>query len=102
MSPDCMYLPRKEGGSGLIGVEKCLKEECKSLHGYLRNSTEWMLRVVLKEKVLVEEENFQDYKRRKKEEKLRNSRKKPYMESLLGKLQMWLERGPEDGSKTVF
>ena len=42
--------------------------------------------------MLVEEENFQDYKRRKKEEKLRNSRKKPYMESFLGKLQMWLER----------
>ena len=49
--------------------------------------------MVLKEKVLVEEENFQDSKKRRKEEK---------MEGLLDKLQMWLERGQEDGSRTVF
>ena len=67
-----LYLPRKEGKRGLIGVEECVKEECKSLHGYRRNSTEWMLRMVLKEKVLVGEENFQEYKRRRKEEKLSN------------------------------
>ena len=67
-----LYLPRKEGKRGLIGVEECVKEECKSLHGYRRNSTEWMLRIVLKEKVLVGEENFQEYKRRRKEEKLSN------------------------------
>ena len=88
-----LYFPRKEGVRRLIGVEECLKEECKSLHGYLRNRTELMLRMVLKEKVLVEEENFQDSKKRWKEEN---------MEGLLGKLQMWLERGREDGSRTVF
>ena len=78
-----LYLPRKEGKRGLIGVEECVKEECKSLHGYRRNSTEWMLRMVLKEKVLVGEENFQEYKRRRKEEKLSN----------------W---SPGDGSRMVF
>ena len=51
-----LYLPRKEGKRGLIGVEECVKEKCKSLHGYRRNSTEWMLRIVLKEKVLVRRE----------------------------------------------
>lgn len=71
-----LYLLRKEGKRGLIGVEECVKEECKSLHGYRRNSTEWMLRMVLKEKVFVEEENFQEYKRRRKEEKLSNWREK--------------------------
>ena len=71
-----LYLPRKEGDGGLIGVEECVKEECKSLHGYRRNSTEWMLRMVLKEKVFVEEKNFQDYNRRRKEEKLSNWREK--------------------------
>ena len=35
-----LNLPRKEEGRRLIGVEECLKEEYKSLHGYLRNSTE--------------------------------------------------------------
>lgn len=46
------------------------------MHGYRRNSTEWMLRMVLKEKVFVEEKNFQDYNRRRKEEKLSNWREK--------------------------
>ena len=78
-----LYLPRKEGKRGLIGVEECVREECKSLHGYRRNSTEWMLRMVLKEKVLFGEENFQEYKRRRKEEKLSN----------------W---SPGDGSRMVF
>ena len=54
--------------------------------GYLRESTERMLQMALKEKVLVGEKNPQDYQ--KKEEKVRNRRKKPYMESLLGKLQV--------------
>lgn len=40
----------------MIGVEECIKEEFKSLHDCLRNSTEWMLQMVLKEKVFVEEE----------------------------------------------
>ena len=51
-----LYLPIKEAKRGLIGVEECVKEKCKSLHGYRRNSTEWMLRIVLKEKVLVRRE----------------------------------------------
>ena len=57
----------KGRGGGLIGVEECVKEDCKSLHGYLKNSTEWMLQMVLKEKVLVEEESLQDYKEEKEE-----------------------------------
>ena len=46
----------------------------------------------------VEEENLQDYKRRRKTAR----GKKPYMESSLGKLQMWVERIPGDGSSMVF
>ena len=38
-----LYLPRKEGGKGLIDIEECVRKESKSLHGYLRESTEWML-----------------------------------------------------------
>lgn len=52
MLPDCIYLPRKEGGRGLIGVGGCVKKESKSLHGYLMNNTEWLLHMALKEKVL--------------------------------------------------
>ena len=69
-------MPRKEGGRGLVGIEECVKRESKSLHGYLRESTEWMLQAVLKEKVIVEEETLQDYERRRKEEKVKNWKEK--------------------------
>ena len=38
-----LYLPRKEGGRGLIGIEESIRKERKSLYGYLRENTEWML-----------------------------------------------------------
>ena len=31
-----LYLPRKEGGRGLISIEECVRRESKSFHGYLR------------------------------------------------------------------
>ena len=71
-----LYLPRKEGGRGLIGIEECVRRESKSLHGYLKESTEWMLQAALKEKVIVEEESLQDYERRRKDEKVKNWKEK--------------------------
>ena len=71
-----LYLPKKEGGRGLIGIEECVRRESKSLHGYLRESTEWMLQAALKEKVIVEEESLQDYERRGKDENGKNWREK--------------------------
>ena len=47
-------------------------------------------------KVFVEEENLQDYQKRREEEKVRNG--KLHWENLLRKLQMWLERSPVDVS----
>ncbi|XP_037776983.1 uncharacterized protein LOC119573955 [Penaeus monodon] len=70
-----LYLPRKEGGRGLISIEECVNKESKSLHGYLRETTEWMLQAALKE-VLDEEENLQDYQKRRQEEKIRNWKEK--------------------------
>ena len=71
-----LYLPRKEGGRGLIGIEESVRKERKSLYGYLTESTEWMLQAALKEKVVVEEENLQDYERRIKEEKVKSWKEK--------------------------
>ena len=71
-----LYLPRKEWGRGLIGIEESVRKERKSLYGYLRESTEWMLQAALKEKVVVEEENLQDYERRIKEEKVKSWKEK--------------------------
>ena len=67
-----LYLPRKEGGKELIGIEECVKRESKSLHSHLRESTEWMLQAALREKVIVEEESLQDYEGRRKEKKVKN------------------------------
>ena len=67
-----LYLPGKEGERGLIGIEEWVRRESKSLHGYLRESTEWMLQDALKEKVIVEEESLQDYERRRKDEKVKH------------------------------
>ena len=71
-----LYLPRKEGGRGLIGIEESVRKERKSLYGYLRESTEWMLQAALKEKMVVEIENLQDYERRIKEEKVKSWKEK--------------------------
>ena len=60
-------------------------------HGYLRD---------IEEKVFVEEENLQDYQKRREEEKVRNG--KLDTENLLRKLQMWLERSPVDVSGMVL
>ena len=67
-----LYLPRKEGGRGLIGIEESVTKERKSLYGYLRESTEWMLQAALKQKLIVEE----DYERRIKEEKVKSWKEK--------------------------
>ena len=71
-----LYLPRKEGERGLISIEECVRKESKSLHGYLSETTERMLQAVLKEKVLDEEENLQEYQKRMQEEKIRNWKEK--------------------------
>ena len=34
-----LYLPRKEGGRGLISIEECVRKESKSLHGHLTEET---------------------------------------------------------------
>ena len=63
-----LYLLRKEGERGLIGTEECVRKERKSLYGYLRENTECMLQAALKEKVVVEEENLQDFEGDKRRE----------------------------------
>ena len=79
-------------------MKECVRRERKSLHGYLRESTEWMLQAALKEKVNAEEESLQDYERGGKTRKLKTGRRKPYMVSFSNKYQMKLERSLGDGS----
>ena len=55
--------------------------------------------MTLKEKVFVEEENLQDYQKRREEENVRNG--KLHIKHLLRKLEVWLERNPVDVSRMV-
>ena len=43
---DRLYMKRKEGGRGLIGVERCVREEENSLGFYVANSGENLIRGV--------------------------------------------------------
>ena len=43
-----LYLARKEVERALISIKECVRRESKSLHGYPRESTEWMLKAALK------------------------------------------------------
>ena len=75
----------------LISNEECVgidMSETKSLHTYLRESTEWMLQPALKEKVIVEEETPQDYHKRTTEQKVRNWKRKALHGSLFNKYHM--------------
>ena len=66
-----------------MGIKESVRWESKSLHGYLIESREWMLQAALKERVIVEEENLQDNKRRKKEEKVRDWKEKALHEEFV-------------------
>ena len=59
-----------------------------------------MPQMALKENVVVEEENLQDYQKRRKQEKLRQWKEK----ALHGEFaqQMWPKRSPGDGSRMGF
>ena len=41
-----LYMKRKDGGRGLISVVDCVKAEELGLFGYVKESNEWMLKVV--------------------------------------------------------
>ena len=51
----------------MIGIEEGVRKERKSLYGCLRESNlEQMLQAALKEKVVAEEENLQDFEEDKR------------------------------------
>ena len=49
---DRLYIPRKEGGRGLLGVEDCVQIQVESLAKYVSASDELLLQAVSKEHVI--------------------------------------------------
>lgn len=67
-----VYMKRKNGGRGLIGVEDCVGGELRNVHHYLKNSHEELLKIVAKAEGLennILEEKVQ-YKQRIEAEKV--------------------------------
>ena len=67
-----VYIRRKNGGRGLIGIEECVGGELRSVHSYLANSHEILLAAVAKEEGLVKEtiEKKHSYKERIEKRKI--------------------------------
>ena len=91
MLPKCIDKGKK--GKGDVWYWVVCQEGEQNLYGYLRKSTEWV-RMVLKEKVFVEEKSSGLPEEKERGESQELEGKKPYMESFLYKIQMCLERSP--------
>ena len=67
-----VYMKRKNGGRGLIGVEDCVGGELRNVHHYIKNSHEELLKLVAKEEGLEDKilEDKLQYKKRIETEKL--------------------------------
>ena len=74
-SRDRLYMKRKDGGRGLISVEQCVRAEEAGLREYVRESGEWMLKVVA-EGIAAGETKVEYKKRMDKERKRRLKEKK--------------------------
>lgn len=63
-----LYMKRKEGGRGLISVYDCVRTEEVGLFGYVKDSNEWMLKVV--GETLEVNETKAEYKQRVERERV--------------------------------
>lgn len=72
-----LYLPREDGGRGLMSIEQCVEEDIKSIAEYLRRSDEDMLRKVLTDGIIKAEGSTEEYKKHQREERLKEWRRMP-------------------------
>ncbi|XP_047475423.1 uncharacterized protein LOC125029527 [Penaeus chinensis] len=61
---DRLYIPRKEGGRGLLSIVECVENEEHSLSLYVDQSEEMLLKLVKSEGILPEYEEPREYKQR--------------------------------------
>ena len=106
---DRLYVKRKEGGRGLISVERCIREEENSLGFYVANSEENLIRGVLAAETINTRENVEFYtttsvefkKQKEKELKEKWSEKRMHGQFIRETLEkvdqektwQWLSRG---------
>ena len=66
---DRLYVKRKEGGRGLISVERCIREEENSLRFYVANSEETLIREVSAAETINTRETIKSVEFKKQKEK---------------------------------
>ena len=66
---DRLYVKRKEGGRGLISVERCIREEGNSLGFYVANSEEYLIRGLLTAETINTRETITSVEFKKQREK---------------------------------
>ena len=96
---DRLYIQRKEGGRGMISVEDCVRKEEKSLGMYVKQSEEWMLKVVGRE--FDGDESGKEYSKRRGEERKQRLKDKKVHGRYLGDIEsvgcnrtwQWLQGG---------
>ena len=76
---DHLYLPREQGGRGLIGIDDCVRLEESGLATYVQASTEPLLLAVMNEGLPMKgkTENSKQLKERKKVERAQWWKNKP-------------------------
>ena len=80
---DRLYIPRKEGGRGLLNIMECVENEEDNLGRYVNASNERLIKYVKDENLLrIPEFTAEDTKKRRKEERMSNWKEK----ALHGKL----------------
>ena len=111
---DRLYLPRKEGGRGLLSVEDCIRSGEKGLYCYLKESTEPLLKLVFEENIVKNdgEEDTDSFKERRRNErhdvlskkKLHNQFHKATEEFRNEDTWKWLRRGElkKETEGTIF
>ena len=100
---DRLYLPRSEGGRGMMSMVDCVQAEEISLNEYIHESEEILLKATARANTLGEwnGETKQDYKKRMRKERKANWMAKPLHGQFPrqtepvrgGKSWSWLERG---------
>ena len=98
---DRLYLPRSEGGKGLLSLEECVNAEKRSLGQCLKmNEDEW-LRSAWEEGLIKEDEDPQVYKKRTSKFRMEDWQNKPMRSQFLRQTKdlssndtwQWLQRG---------
>ena len=91
---DRLHIKRKEGGKGLMSVERCVREEENSLGFYVANSEEKLIRGVAVAETINTEDTVTsgEFKKQKTQELKQTGVKRKCMDSLSGKCHRKLIR----------